>query len=399
MSYPFFKLLSVDNYKISDELGKDKAIVKFAPLKTLRAWEARANGIYAGSGLLLGKSDHLFPSSYTFPSSNTYPRSFIHLAENVLLYSSVDGAGWSKGYNTNIVYTQDGPDADSPTVATFDDVNGGGSGYWYSYGDYAPQEDGTTYVIGLWVKVQVGYANVQPYTADNSESSRKYGGYQRVDDFEGWKLLTWEITTSDPNNSDSLSFVWNGTWNSAGKMSISAPLMVKKNEIQFEIDDEELQQDDIYRVNLYGVDDKDGEWNPRDLRKVRYIRDWLSGSTANTGNHWYEIQAYIESGVNVALSKTVTASSGGQRLTYITDGNTAGTYAYTTGGSSQWVQVDLGQVYEVNSLKVWHYHNDGRTYYKTKTEVSVDGVNWETVFDSQVSGQYQETSAGKEIKL
>jgi prepilin-type N-terminal cleavage/methylation domain-containing protein len=28
------------------------------------------------------------------------------------------------------------------------------------------------------------------------------------------------------------------------------------------------------------------------LRKVRYIRDWLNGSTSNTTSHWVEIQAY-----------------------------------------------------------------------------------------------------------
>lgn len=27
-------------------------------------------------------------------------------------------------------------------------------------------------------------------------------------------------------------------------------------------------------------------------RKVRYIRDWVNGSTSNTSNHWVEIQAY-----------------------------------------------------------------------------------------------------------
>jgi len=27
-------------------------------------------------------------------------------------------------------------------------------------------------------------------------------------------------------------------------------------------------------------------------RKVRYIRDWLNGSTSNTSDHWVEIQAY-----------------------------------------------------------------------------------------------------------
>lgn len=28
------------------------------------------------------------------------------------------------------------------------------------------------------------------------------------------------------------------------------------------------------------------------MTKVRYIRDWLNGSTSNTGNHWVEIQAF-----------------------------------------------------------------------------------------------------------
>ncbi|MDT4867499.1 hypothetical protein FQZ97_1024130 [compost metagenome] len=46
-------------------------------------------------------------------------------------------------------------------------------------------------------------------------------------------------------------------------------------------------------------------------------------------------------------------------------------------------------------VKVWHYYADGRTYYATKTEVSVDGTNWNTIFDSATSGTYPETSAGK----
>jgi hypothetical protein len=46
-------------------------------------------------------------------------------------------------------------------------------------------------------------------------------------------------------------------------------------------------------------------------------------------------------------------------------------------------------------VKVWHYANDGRTYHNTKTQVSADGVTWVTVFDSAVSGEYAETSAGK----
>jgi RHS repeat-associated protein len=69
-------------------------------------------------------------------------------------------------------------------------------------------------------------------------------------------------------------------------------------------------------------------------------------------------------------------------------------FAYTSGGL-HYLQVDLGAVYSVDKVKVWHYATDGRTYYNTKTEVSQDGVTWTTVFDSAVSGEYPETAAGK----
>lgn len=215
--------------------------------------------------------------------------------------------------------------------------------------------------------------------------------------YDGWTLCTWEITTASNNDSDSLSFQWNGTWLT---MSISAPIMVKKSEIQFEIDDEELQQDDIYRVNIYGCDSKDGHWTPRQLRKVRYIRDHLGyGSTSNGSNHWIEIMAFDKDGTNVALGKYA-LNENGEEPTALTDGN-IDTGQWSTYGmdNGKHMTVDLGTTYEIDSIKVWHYYGDGRTYYKTKTEVSLDGVNWETVFDSQISGEYPETSAGNEIKL
>jgi RHS repeat-associated protein len=69
-------------------------------------------------------------------------------------------------------------------------------------------------------------------------------------------------------------------------------------------------------------------------------------------------------------------------------------FAYTVWDLS-YVQVDLGAAYPVDTVKVWHYAVDGRTYYSTRTQVSEDGVNWTTVFDSAVSGTYAETAAGK----
>jgi len=59
------------------------------------------------------------------------------------------------------------------------------------------------------------------------------------------------------------------------------------------------------------------------------------------------------------------------------------------------VQIDLGGVYNVDKVVVWHYAADGRTYHNTKTQVSADGTNWMTVYDSAVSGEYPETAAGK----
>jgi len=59
------------------------------------------------------------------------------------------------------------------------------------------------------------------------------------------------------------------------------------------------------------------------------------------------------------------------------------------------VQLDLGAVYTVDKVKVWHYAADGRTYHNTKTQVSENGSSWYTVFDSAVSGEYAETAEGK----
>jgi len=250
---PNITIKSTTKLKISDEVNQDRSTVIFSVDQPIRAWEARANGIYEGSGLLLGKSDHLFPSATTFPSSTTFPRDYT-LAANT--------------------------------------------------------------------------------------------------------------------------------------------------DISFDIDDEELQQDDIYRINMYACDDIDGNWNPRSLRKVRYIRDWLNGSTSNSGDHWVQVSAIDKDGTNVALNASVTASHTASNLTKVTDGTTTYSgYASVSAAEPCYVEIDMVQIYEINSLEIWHYWADGRTYHETKTEVSVDGVNWETIFNSQISGEYPETSAGNEIKL
>ncbi|MGE5623506.1 MAG: discoidin domain-containing protein [Methanocella sp.] len=141
-------------------------------------------------------------------------------------------------------------------------------------------------------------------------------------------------------------------------------------------------------------------------RKVRYIRDWSKGSTVNTANHWVELNALSPRGTNVASGKTVSHSTNVQGVieansVRVTDGQLSSYFDLGTSADGQpvWVKVDLGQVQDLNTVLVWHYHNDGRTYHSTKTEVSQDGELWETIFDSSVSGEYAETAAGHEIAL
>ncbi|KQR93286.1 hypothetical protein ASG01_08800 [Chryseobacterium sp. Leaf180] len=136
---------------------------------------------------------------------------------------------------------------------------------------------------------------------------------------------------------------------------------------------------------------------PPTAPKYRYIRDFLSGSTANPGNHWVEIMAF-SAGQNVAFNKAVTGEK--PINAQLTDGD-PNTYDYYEGAGNigEFILVDLGALYEIDSVKVWHYYGDGRTYHGTKTQVSADGVNWVTVFDSAISGGYSETPQGHEITL
>lgn len=139
---------------------------------------------------------------------------------------------------------------------------------------------------------------------------------------------------------------------------------------------------------------------------VRYIRDYCNGNTSQYSNlcNWMEIQAISNVGTNLALNKTVTSNVTVTNLSYVTDGDYKDSSHYANASSSSdtvpYVTVDLGQVYSnIDELKIWHYYLDGRKYNKTKTEVSADGVNWVTLFDSAVSGTYVETVYGHSIKV
>ena len=107
---------------------------------------------------------------------------------------------------------------------------------------------------------------------------------------------------------------------------------------------------------------------------VKYIRVSSEGSTANTGTHVIEIEAYESddgTGTNLMHGKTGTS---GSSLANATDGSWARSpYA---SGTMVW---DLGSVVSLGSIKFAMY-TDGRTYHNVRVDVSQDGNTWYTVF-------------------
>ena len=128
------------------------------------------------------------------------------------------------------------------------------------------------------------------------------------------------------------------------------------------------------------------------LDKVRYIKDCTNGSTANTSNHWVELQA-IYNGENVAKGKIATGTGALTDASYITNGDlTSSSYAEIKSGT-QCIIIDLGQEYDLDEIAVWHYYTDERTYNNNITYVSSDNETWNAV----INKEEKETSEGKRV--
>jgi hypothetical protein len=116
--------------------------------------------------------------------------------------------GWSQGYCTSIIWNNIDPPfgIDSPVVS-FYDSDTSKSGYWYSYGDYAPQVPSTIYTVSLYVKTNDSNFRISFYTADNAETGRYWSEYITVSNDNNWHRIIWNSFTNPSNSqSDSLSF-------------------------------------------------------------------------------------------------------------------------------------------------------------------------------------------------
>jgi len=120
---------------------------------------------------------------------------------------------------------------------------------------------------------------------------------------------------------------------------------------------------------------------------IRYIREY---STTSNNIHWVEVQAFTSDNINRALNKPVTGAGSYYNNSVIVNGDT-NTSVYSEGSS---MSIDLGELFEITSLKIWHYYADSRSY-STRLEVSPDGNTW---FDI-TPAPYNETSAGKTTNI
>ena len=127
---------------------------------------------------------------------------------NVVTNTDLD-TGWSKTYCTGILWNDIDPPygIDSQVVSFYDGDTDPNVGYWYSYGDYAPQVPDTTYQVSLYVQTRDSNFEIYFYTADNSEVGRYASEWITVPNDGQWHRIVWDSFLNIPTSaSDSLSF-------------------------------------------------------------------------------------------------------------------------------------------------------------------------------------------------
>lgn len=182
----------------------------------------------------------------------------------------------------------------------------------------------------------------------------------------------------------------------------------KYNDVRFSISEDGVTWIKVFDSAVDGAYESTSEGKKviLDGIKARYIRSFANGSTMNAATHWIEIEAFGVStvpSVNRALGKQINSISGNvSNLVYVTDGrldNVSGTTGWATSSGPGEIEIDLEALLSIHQIKLFHYWDDARTYHDVRVKVSADKVNWTTVFDTKVSGEYKETPLGKTVDL
>ena len=154
------------------------------------------------------------------------------------------------------------------------------------------------------------------------------------------------------------------------------------------------------------------------ITAVRYIRDWLDGNNVDNKNYWGEINVITHDGENVLDSSLIRLQAKNETLSTImindierikdgtlssytidSDGTTVYHYSeddYVINTGKTCIEIDLGQIYnDIDYIRIWHRFADGKFVFNHKLQTSIDGVTWVTLYDSSVTGGYEESVDGK----
>ena len=151
---------------------------------------------------------------------------------------------------------------------------------------------------------------------------------------------------------------------------------------------------------------------------ARYVRLWTNGNTVNSQNNYVEVEVWGSRPMpvykNLSQNTLLTASAAIVGSSRVTDGVTtsgASDFAYINTAGPQWIQINLGQSYNMDKIKLWHYYADGRTYkdviaqvsnvpdFSTKTTVFNNDTNNSALQGTGGDAEYVELSSGKEISF
>lgn len=263
-----------------------------------------------------------------------------------------------------------------------------GAGAWaYSF------KDGS----GNWVSTNV--------TADTNKHNIRFNiplGQFLIDN-NSYSIASSTRTKSTQNNFLIMYATPSDSGEKIGKMKLYAFKMYDKNELVRDMIPVKRKSDNA--IGMYDKVTKKFYANAGtgtftagpviDLTNVRYIKDCTSGSSANSSNHWVELQA-IKDGVNIAKGKTATGitNNSGKPISNITDGDLT-TANYAEGGSAAptCVTLDLGSTYDLDEIAVWHYWGDSRVYNNHTLSVSNNNSTWRNL----ITSKEKETSQGKRV--
>lgn len=132
-------------------------------------------------------------------------------------------------------------------------------------------------------------------------------------------------------------------------------------------------------------------------KKVRYIKIETGGTDISDGVFFTWLKAFDANGVNVAVEPNIAVTTSHP----ITEGvvanlsdNSLTSYIYignvTAYSDIRWMQVDLKSVKDITKIEESLYPE--RKAHDKKVMVSADGVTWETLFDSNIDGEYTESN-------